>query len=101
MGGGCPWAMGEGAGRGRHRARDGTVAGPAGGRAAAVRGDRRPTVRGHYRGRKGAPMLDGRMLIDAHLHPARLPTLKPAWLEWAERFGQPGWRDAYDADGAI
>jgi hypothetical protein len=46
-------------------------------------------------------MLDGRMLIDAHLHPARLPTLKPSWLEWAQRYGQPGWRDAYDATGAI
>jgi hypothetical protein len=46
-------------------------------------------------------MLDGGMLIDAHLHPARLPTLKPSWLEWAQRYGQPGWRDAYDAGGAI
>ena len=31
----------------------------------------------------------------------RLPTVKPAWLDWAERHGQPGWRDAYTADGAI
>jgi predicted TIM-barrel fold metal-dependent hydrolase len=46
-------------------------------------------------------MLDGRMVIDAHLHPARLPTVKPAWLDWAERFGQPGWREVYGADGAI
>jgi uncharacterized protein len=46
-------------------------------------------------------MLDGRMVIDAHLHPARLPTVKPAWLDWAEQFGHPGWRDAYDRDGAI
>jgi predicted TIM-barrel fold metal-dependent hydrolase len=46
-------------------------------------------------------MLDGRPLIDAHQHPVRLPTVKPAWLDWAERHGQPGWRDAYSGDGAI
>ena len=32
-------------------------------------------------------MLDGRPLIDVHLHAARLPTLKPAWREWADDFG--------------
>ncbi|MBO0818915.1 MAG: amidohydrolase, partial [Actinobacteria bacterium] len=46
-------------------------------------------------------MLDGRPLIDAHQHPARLTTVKPAWLDWAERYGQPGWRDAYASDGTI
>src|SRR5690242_6776041 len=46
-------------------------------------------------------MLDGRPLIDAHQHPVRLSTVKPAWLDWAQQFGQPGWRQAYDADGAI
>lgn len=46
-------------------------------------------------------MLDGRPLIDAHQHPVRLPTVKRAWLDWAERYGQPGWRDAYDSDGVI
>ena len=46
-------------------------------------------------------MLDGRMLIDAHLHPARLPTLKPAWLDWAHQFGQPGWEEVYDAEGTV
>ena len=46
-------------------------------------------------------MLDGRPLIDAHQHPVRLPTVKPAWMGWAERFGQPGWREAYTADGQI
>ena len=46
-------------------------------------------------------MLDGGLLIDAHQHPVRLSTVKPAWLEWAQRYGQPGWRDAYTADGAI
>ena len=46
-------------------------------------------------------MLDGRPLIDAHQHPVRLPTVKPASMDWAERFGQPGWREAYTADGEI
>src|SRR5262249_28462646 len=46
-------------------------------------------------------MLDGRPLIDAHQHPVRLPTVKPAWLDWAERYGRPGWREAYSGDGAI
>jgi uncharacterized protein len=46
-------------------------------------------------------MLDGRMLIDAHQHPVPLGTVKPAWLEWAQRFGQPGWRNAYSASGVI
>ena len=46
-------------------------------------------------------MLDGMPLIDAHQHPVRLPTVKPAWMDWAERFGQPGWRRAYTADGEI
>jgi uncharacterized protein len=46
-------------------------------------------------------MLDGLTLIDAHLHPARLPTLKAAWLDWARRYGQPGWEAVYDADGTV
>ena len=46
-------------------------------------------------------MLDGLTLIDVHQHPVRLSTVKPSWLEWAQRFGQPGWRDAYSADGVI
>jgi predicted TIM-barrel fold metal-dependent hydrolase len=32
-------------------------------------------------------MLDGRRLIDVHLHVARLPTLAPAWRKWARDFG--------------
>lgn len=45
-------------------------------------------------------MLDGRPLVDAHVHVPRLATLKPAWLEWADRFSGPhDWRRAYDADG--
>jgi predicted TIM-barrel fold metal-dependent hydrolase len=47
-------------------------------------------------------MLDGRPLVDAHLHAARLPTLKPAWRQWAEDFGDPSVRDqVYDTAGTI
>ena len=46
-------------------------------------------------------MLDGRLLVDAHLHPARLTTLKAAWHGWAEQFGQPGWRSVFDSDGVV
>jgi predicted TIM-barrel fold metal-dependent hydrolase len=45
-------------------------------------------------------MLDGRPLVDAHLHVPKLSTLKPAWLGWAERFSRGhDWRSAYDEDG--
>ncbi|WP_020669873.1 amidohydrolase family protein [Amycolatopsis nigrescens] len=45
-------------------------------------------------------MIAGELLIDAHVHAPRLRTLKPAWLEWAERFSGPAdWQSAYDADG--
>jgi hypothetical protein len=46
-------------------------------------------------------MLDGRLLIDAHLHPARLPTVRPAWAGWADEFGHAGWRSAYGPDGTV
>jgi len=47
-------------------------------------------------------MLDGRPLVDVHLHAARLPTLKPAWWAWAQDFGDTGLIDAvYDADGTV
>ena len=32
-------------------------------------------------------MIDGMPLVDAHLHPARLPTLKMSVAEWASGFG--------------
>jgi predicted TIM-barrel fold metal-dependent hydrolase len=32
-------------------------------------------------------MLDGRLLVDAHVHVARLPTLSADWQAWARRFG--------------
>jgi hypothetical protein len=45
-------------------------------------------------------MLDGRPLVDSHLHVPKLSSLKPAWLEWADRFSGPhDWRSAYDVDG--
>jgi predicted TIM-barrel fold metal-dependent hydrolase len=34
-------------------------------------------------------MLDGLPLVDVHLHVARLPTLKSAWQDWAQGFGDP------------
>lgn len=38
-------------------------------------------------------------LVDAHMHVPRLSTLRPAWLDWANRFGAPGWREVFDRDG--
>ncbi len=32
-------------------------------------------------------MLDGRLLVDAHVHVARLPTLSADWQEWVRTFG--------------
>jgi uncharacterized protein len=32
-------------------------------------------------------MLDGRLLVDAHVHIARLPTLSDDWQAWAARYG--------------
>jgi predicted TIM-barrel fold metal-dependent hydrolase len=47
-------------------------------------------------------MLDGRPLVDVHLHAARLPTVKPAWRTWAQDFGDGGLLDAvYAADGTV
>ena len=47
-------------------------------------------------------MLDGRPLVDVHLHPARRSTVKVGWEEWAHDFGGA---DAvtrlYDADGTV
>ena len=46
-------------------------------------------------------MLDGVPLVDVHLHPARLPTLKPSWDVWVQDFDSPALRDLYDADGTV
>jgi predicted TIM-barrel fold metal-dependent hydrolase len=41
-------------------------------------------------------MLDGRPLVDVHLHPARLDTLKPSWDLWMQGFDSPQLRALYD-----
>jgi predicted TIM-barrel fold metal-dependent hydrolase len=47
-------------------------------------------------------MLDGRALIDVHVHAARLPTLKPAWRQWAHDFGGDAvLGEVYDASGTV
>jgi predicted TIM-barrel fold metal-dependent hydrolase len=38
-------------------------------------------------------MLDGNLLVDAHVHVPVLATLTPAWLDWARTFGAPGLLD--------
>lgn len=46
-------------------------------------------------------MLDGRLLVDAHVHAPRLSTLTPAWVDWAQEFGKANpWPELFDADGA-
>ena len=35
-------------------------------------------------------MLDGHLLVDAHVHVPHLDTLAPAWEDWARQFGRPG-----------
>src|SRR5580704_1201839 len=45
-------------------------------------------------------MIDGRTVIDAHMHVPRLSTVTPAWLQWAVDFGQDApWREVFGADG--
>ncbi|MDI2130049.1 amidohydrolase family protein [Yinghuangia seranimata] len=47
-------------------------------------------------------MLDGHLLVDAHVHAPRLPTLAPAWLRWAHDFGHAhDWPAVYDEDGTV
>ena len=47
-------------------------------------------------------MLDGIPLIDAHVHAARLPTLKLEWREWAQNFGKDvPLDDLYDEAGTV
>ena len=47
-------------------------------------------------------MLDGRPLVDAHIHAARLPTLKPAWHQWAQDFGDAALvARVHDGDGTV
>jgi predicted TIM-barrel fold metal-dependent hydrolase len=45
-------------------------------------------------------VLDGRLLVDAHVHVARLPTLSPDWQDWVARFGGGiSVAELYDTDG--
>jgi len=47
-------------------------------------------------------MLDGLPLVDAHVHAARLPTLKRAWKDWAADFGDESvFEQVYDSRGTI
>lgn len=47
-------------------------------------------------------MLNGVPLIDAHVHAARLPTLKQSWRDWAEQFGTGVPLDElYDGEGTL
>ena len=47
-------------------------------------------------------MLEGVRLVDAHVHAARRPTLKPSWIEWAEHFGEDvPLSDLYDQEGTL
>jgi len=43
-------------------------------------------------------MLDGRTLIDVHLHPARKDTLKLPWEVWTQDFDAAGLDALYDGD---
>jgi len=45
-------------------------------------------------------VIDGRLLVDAHVHIAKLPTLSAAWQQWMRTFGQGvPMADLHDADG--
>jgi uncharacterized protein len=46
------------------------------------------------------PVLDGRLLVDAHVHVARLPTLSPDWRDWVTAFGDAiPLGELFDSDG--
>ena len=45
-------------------------------------------------------MIDGHVLVDAHVHVPVLGSLRPAWVQWARDFGPEGILDrVWDADG--
>ena len=47
-------------------------------------------------------MLEGIPFVDAHVHAARLPTLKSSWREWADRFGaNVPLSQLYDEEGTL
>jgi uncharacterized protein len=46
-------------------------------------------------------MLDGHVLVDAHVHVPNLATVAPAWIDWARRFGRPGvLEEVWRSDGS-
>jgi uncharacterized protein len=46
-------------------------------------------------------VLDGRVLVDAHVHVARLPTLSADWLSWVQTFGAGvPLGELFESDGA-
>jgi uncharacterized protein len=52
-------------------------------------------------GKRDGFVIDGRIVIDAHVHAPVLTTLRPAWLDWADAFSrQHPWRSAYHGDTA-
>ena len=46
-------------------------------------------------------MLDGHRLIDVHLHPARLDSLKLPWEAWVQKFDSPLLRSMFDENGVM
>ena len=45
-------------------------------------------------------MIDGRAVVDAHMHVPKLSTVSPAWLQWAIDFGRDSpWRSVFGVDG--
>src|ERR1700730_16478589 len=45
-------------------------------------------------------MIDGMVVVDAHMHVPRLSTVTPAWMQWAADFGRDsGWRGVFGPDG--
>jgi uncharacterized protein len=45
-------------------------------------------------------VLDGHVLVDAHVHAPVIGSLAPAWIDWARDFGPPGiLQEMWDADG--
>ncbi|MGO8885792.1 MAG: amidohydrolase family protein [Streptosporangiaceae bacterium] len=44
-------------------------------------------------------MIDGRLLVDAHVHVARIPTLSADWQDWVRTFGGIPLDELFDAAG--
>src|SRR5680860_300891 len=62
--------------------------------------DRHPDGRPEIGTGLGGRVLDGNVLVDAHVHVPVLGTLRPAWLGWARNFGPQGLLDeVWDTDG--